>query len=118
MLFILNDHQINNIYKLFKNKTTFIKAIDKNITQASSNFAMLLSEDTNTFIFSQEKYDLPSSIKVLTKSRVKTILESTIPEKDYLWRKKSNINYEDKFGKQLQGTLYYPKDFDSKKTIQ
>lgn len=73
------------------------------------------SEDYNTITFSEEHYNKPPTIKVINEKQVSTLMDSNLPKQFYSWRKQLIIDYKDKQGTPLKGTLYYPKNFTPKK---
>lgn len=116
ILLLTSDEQVSSIYKINKNKIdTIVEIKDDNISQARSSLRNLTSKDLNIFIFTQENYNKAPDIMLLRNNKVETLLSSDIPKELYFWRQKKNIFFKDKYQKELQGTLYYPKGFDSNK---
>lgn len=115
-LFVTQNTQNTLVYQLEKNKSKIV--IDANGNSLSKSFYAfpnLVSKDLNTIVFTIENYDLPISIKAYHKGKTTTILDSKIPEHLYSTRKKQTIFFQEKFDRELKGTLYYPKDFDKNK---
>lgn len=106
-------HKNHNIscYSLLKDKVT---SIVKN-TPNRLNLQYLkqgISEDGKTLVWTEENYNLPPTVKVYRKGNVKTLLEAEVPKELYAWQKQKVIHYKDKFGVDLTGVLWYPKDFN------
>ncbi|SFJ88912.1 alpha/beta hydrolase family protein [Myroides guanonis] len=101
-------------YSLFNDKLT--KMID--MTSNKLNLTYLnkgVSKDAKTVIWTEENYNQPSTVKVFRKGKVSTLLAPEVPEELYSWRKQKVIHYKDKFGVDLTGVLWYPKDFNPSK---
>lgn len=74
-----------------------------------------VSDDGQTMVWTEENYNQPPSVKVFRKGKVETLLEAAVPEELYDWRKQKVIHYKDKYGVDLTGVLWYPKNFNSAK---
>lgn len=101
-------------YSLFNDKLT--KMID--MTSNKLNLKYLyrgVSPNAKTVVWTEENYNQPPTVKVFRKGKVSTLLAPEVPEELYSWRKQKVIHYKDKFGVDLTGVLWYPKDFNPSK---
>ncbi|MDM1384374.1 prolyl oligopeptidase family serine peptidase [Myroides marinus] len=106
--------QKKSIYVYEKQKAKPIYTTTKNI-QLSSTLTNTSNVDSNTILFSIEDYNLPPSILSIKDNTVNTLMESNINKNLYLWRKRIDFNYTDKYNKKLNGYLFYPKNYDPNK---
>lgn len=103
-----------SIYSYHNKK--IIKIVDRTPRRISIQYlSRAISEDGNTVIWTEEDFNEPPNIKVYNKEQTSTLLESELPQELYNWRQQKVISYKDKYGTELTGLLYYPKDFDSTK---
>ena len=72
-----------------------------------------VSDDGQTMVWTEENFNQPPAVKVYRKGKVETLLEADVPEELYSWSKQKVIHYQDKFGVDLTGVLWYPKNFNS-----
>ena len=79
------------------------------------NLKQGISSDGNSAIWTDENYNQPQTVKVFRKGKVSTLLAPEVPEELYNWRKQKLIHYKDKYGVDLTGILWYPKDFNPTK---
>jgi dipeptidyl aminopeptidase/acylaminoacyl peptidase len=63
------------------------------------------------YIFLEEDYRHPPSLKIVDKHKVRTLYESNPQHKDYFWGKVETVSYLGEDGSQLKGLLYYPSDY-------
>lgn len=73
------------------------------------------STDFKTFVFNEENFNLPPRVLSSEKGKAKILLENQQPKELYEWRKQRIHHFKNKQGEDLQGILYYPKNFDPKK---
>ena len=106
------------------NKTSYLSLYEEKIIKlidASSNrlnekyLSNGVSKDGRTVVWTEENYNQPHILKVFRKGKVETLLEAELPIELYNWRKQKVIHYKDKFGVDLTGVLWYPKDFNPSK---
>lgn len=112
-------------FTVFQNKKKTIYIYDKQIakplynTETQLSFSKthnnLSSTDSKTILFTTEDYNLPTKILSIKNKRIHTIIESDINKDLYLWRKKVDFSYTDKYNKKLNGYLFYPKNYDPSK---
>lgn len=69
-------------------------------------------KDGNGFVFKEENFDLPTRVVATIEGKKKILLENDLPKRLYDWRKRKMIHYQDKYGVDLTGILWYPKDFN------
>lgn len=103
-----------SIYNYHNKKIT--KIVDRTPKRINTQYlSRAISEDGNTVVWTEEDYDQSPRIKAFTKDKLITLLEAELPLELYNWRQQKVITYKDKYGTELTGLLYYPKNFDSKK---
>lgn len=103
-----------SIYSCRNNK--IIKIVDRTPKRVNTQYlSRAISENGNTVIWVEENYNEPPRVKVLTKDKVRTLLEAELSQELYNWRQQKVITYKDKYDTELTGLLYYPKNFDAKK---
>lgn len=91
-----------------------MKIIDRTKKHINTRYlSFLTSKDAQTLVYTQEDYKEPPSIKVWKKGKTNTLKISDIPHDLYNWRKQKIITFQDRYGKELNGILYYPKKFKS-----
>lgn len=116
ILVTLKNNNNTWIYKIDKNKSQIIiDSKGNDLSRVYSHLGNLTTKDLNTIVYTEENYNLPISIKVFNHGKISTLLESNMPKHLYAGRKKETITFNDKFEKELKGTLYYPKNFDKNK---
>ncbi|MHC5310949.1 alpha/beta hydrolase family protein [Myroides sp. LJL116] len=69
-----------------------------------------------TVIWMEENYNMPHKLTIYKNYKKTTLVENNIPKESYSWQKRKDISFKDKYGKELQGFLFYPKNFDPKKS--
>ncbi len=109
-------HKYDNMsyYSLFKGKVTPI--VDNTPNRLNLQYLNIgVSEDGKTAVWTEENYNQPPTVKAYRKAKVKTLFEPQVPKELYTWQKQKVIRYKDKFGVELTGVLWYPKDFESTK---
>ena len=107
-------HQNDNMsyYSFFDDKITAI--VDNTPNRLNLQYLKRgISEDGLTVVWTEENYDQPRTVKIYRKGKVKTLLEPEVPKELYTWQKQKVIHYKDKYGVDLTGVLWYPKDFDA-----
>ena len=115
ILFSINQPDNKTSYcSWFKDKLTNIVASTSNRLNITY-LKKLVSSDGQTLVWTEENFNQPHTVKVYKKGKVSTLMEPEVPKELYNWRKQKVINYKDKFGVDLTGVLWYPKDFDSNK---
>ncbi|SFJ34965.1 alpha/beta hydrolase family protein [Myroides guanonis] len=101
-------------YSLFNDKLT--KIIDMTSNKLNLKYISKgISSDRKTLVWTEENYNQPHTVKVFRKGKVSTLLVAEVPEELYSWRKQKVIHYKDKYGVDLTGVLWYPKDFNPSK---
>lgn len=73
------------------------------------------SADFKTLVFNEENFNLPHRVVVSSNGNTKVLLENQQPKTLYALRKQLIHHFKNKQGQDLQGLLYYPKNFDVKK---
>lgn len=95
----------------YKGKLTTI--VDETVNRLNTQYLNRgISADGKTAIWTEENYNQPHIVKVFRKGKVSTLLKPEVPDDLYSWRKQKVIHYKDKFGADLTGVLWYPKDFN------
>lgn len=89
-----------------------IDAKENDLSRGLMYLPNLISKDLKTLVFTQENYNVPVSLKVYNNGEIDTLWESDIPQELYSNRKKQTISFKTKAGRDLKGTLYYPKNFN------
>lgn len=108
LVFIQKDKNTNssNLYLQTKNKLSIIHSNTSNkITDVQA------SHDYKKFIFTQENFNLPTTVFISNLLQVDTLLQNKTPKNLYNWKQQKIIAYKDKNGTPLKGILYYPKEF-------
>ena len=115
MLFSINQPDNKTLYcSWYKGKLTNI--VDETSNRLNTQYLNRgVAEDGKTAVWTEENYNQPHTVKVFRKGKVSTLLEPEVPEELYNWRKQKVIHYKDKFGVDLTGVLWYPKDFNPSK---
>ncbi len=115
MLFYINQPDNKTSYcSWYKGKLTTI--VNETFNRLNTQYLNRgVSSDGQTLVWTEENYNQPHTVKVFRKGKASTLLEATVPEELYSWRKQQVIHYKDKYGVDLTGVLWYPKDFDSNK---
>ncbi|WP_121966419.1 S9 family peptidase [Myroides sp. N17-2] len=73
------------------------------------------STDLNTVLFTIEDYNLPTKVLSIQDKKIHTLIESDIDKDLYLWRKRVDFSYTDKYNTKLKGYLFYPKNYNPSK---
>lgn len=89
-----------------------IDAKENDLSRGLTYLPNLISKDLKTIVFTQENYNVPVLLKVYNNGKIATLWESDIPQELYSNRKKQTISFKTKTGRELKGTLYYPKNFN------
>lgn len=108
VVFIQKDKNTNssNLYLLTKNKLSIIHSNTSNkITDVQA------SNDYKRFMFTQENFNLPTTVFISNLFKIDTLLQNKTPKNLYNWKQQKIIAYKDKNGTPLKGILYYPKEF-------
>lgn len=74
---------------------------------------VLWSNDYETFVYTEENFNMPPRTKVFKNKISETLIEPDLATDLYDWRKQKIIDFSDKYGRELKGFLFYPKDYDS-----
>lgn len=111
--FLFSVRHINNnmsYCSLFQDKITAIVA--NTVNRLNLQYLKQgISNDGKTMVWTEENFNLPPTVNVYRKGKVKTLLEPELPKELYAWRKQKVIHYKDKYGVDLTGVLWYPKGF-------
>ena len=99
----------------FKDKVTELVEETEYKLGGYYNLKQGISSDGKTALWTDENYNQPQTVKVFRKGKVSTLIEPEVPEELYNWRKQKLIHYKDKYGVDLTGILWYPKDFNPTK---
>ena len=102
----------SSLYSFYKNK--LIKIVEHTNKRINLNGTQGEGEISHLF-WTEEYFDQPPTVKAMINGKVKTILNPDVPKQLYAWRKQKFISFTDKYGKKLNGILFYPKDFDASK---
>jgi dipeptidyl aminopeptidase/acylaminoacyl peptidase len=75
------------------------------------------STSGNTFVYTEQRYNLPPRLMVLNDTdKIPQILFQSNPQQEqFYWGKSELIQYKNAKGESLQGILYYPAEYSSKK---
>lgn len=116
---------ISNIEKLLvkktnsNNNTTTLILIDNQTQKIIINNTkdqisdIKYSQDFKTITYALENFNKPKTVFIYHNQKTKLLLENTMPKSSYSWKKQKVVSFKDKFGNNLKGILFYPKDFDS-----
>ncbi|MDR0229856.1 MAG: prolyl oligopeptidase family serine peptidase [Flavobacteriaceae bacterium] len=114
-VFISNDSTYNRTrYIGLINNNTFLelyKQKDNKIDHVISTNASIKP----IILFSEQNYNLPTSVVTLQEKKLKTIYENTTPKELYNNRKQEIISFTDKYQKDLKAVVYYPENYDPTK---
>ncbi|MDR0230262.1 MAG: prolyl oligopeptidase family serine peptidase [Flavobacteriaceae bacterium] len=118
--FILNDNNKLLIKKRnFKDNIQSLLVIDKeksNIIIANTLdhiSDIKFSADLRTVTYSLENFNAPKEVYIYQNGKTNLLLKSNVAKELLSWRKQIIVSYNDKFGNNLKGILFYPKDFNS-----
>lgn len=101
-------------YSLFKNKIS--KIVDSTSNRLNTEYLSNgISSDGKTMVWTEENFNQPPTLKVYRNRKVSTFLNPELTEELYTWRKQKVIHYKDKYGVDLTGILWYPKDYNPTK---
>ncbi|MDM1461311.1 S9 family peptidase [Myroides odoratimimus] len=100
----------NSLILIQGDKTSTLYSTTRKITQ------IIWNDTLNTITFSEENFNSPPKIKLIKNKKTSTIFENPMPKELYNWRKQEIIEFKDELGNDLKGILYYPKNYDSKKS--
>ncbi|EHO11003.1 hypothetical protein HMPREF9714_01432 [Myroides odoratimimus CCUG 12901] len=70
------------------------------------------SDDIKTITYSLENFNKPKTVYIYQQGNTKLLLENSMPKSLYNWKKQKIVSYKDKYGNNLKGVLFYPKEFD------
>ncbi|MDM1405551.1 S9 family peptidase [Myroides marinus] len=73
------------------------------------------SDDFKTVTYTLENFNKPALIYIYHHGKNRPLLENSMPQKLYTWKKQKIVSYKDKYNNDLKGILFYPKEFDSNK---
>lgn len=111
---IQNEENKTTYYSWFKNKLS--KIVDQTSNKLNIKYLKNgISTDGKTMVWTEENYNLPQTVKVYRNGKTSTLLEPELPEELYDWRKQKVIHYKDKYGVELTGILWYPKNYNPTK---
>ncbi|MHC5354570.1 alpha/beta hydrolase family protein [Myroides sp. LJL115] len=102
----------NAIYRIESTKVSTILPFTSNRIDSK----MLLDPTFNTIVWMEENYNMPHKLNIYKNRKVTTLIENEIPKEYYSWQKRKDITFKNKYGKELEGFLFYPKNFDPKKS--
>ena len=110
---------INNqdaIYKNHKGKITPISLFSYNRINSNTITVKTTKLKREVITWVEENYNLPHTIFVYNKNNKKELLvETDIPAEAYNWQRLKFVKFQDNHGNNLEGALFYPKDFDPSK---
>lgn len=112
-LLIEKFNPINNTQSLFLLDEKGLKWIIKDTECRISNIKY--SDDFRTISYSLENFNKPKSVYIFQNGKNILLLEDTISKEFFSWQKQRIVSYKDKYGNNLKGVLFYPKNFDSNK---
>ncbi|MEC4114969.1 prolyl oligopeptidase family serine peptidase [Myroides pelagicus] len=69
------------------------------------------SQDFKTITYALENFNKPKTVFIYYDYKTKLLLENTMPKSSYSWKKQRVVSFKDKFGNNLKGILFYPKDY-------
>lgn len=91
-----------------------------NITIVSEDMRvdrLLKAKNQNVYAYQQQRFDTPPEIVAvdIDNSKRSTVVRSNPQHDNYLWGKAETVNYVTKGGRELQGSLFYPANYDPRK---
>lgn len=95
-LLVLDNETLNIVVDNTKNRISNIK----------------YSDDFKSITYSLENFDMPKSIYMYQNGKTKLVLKNTMPKELFSWQKQKIVSYKDKYGNDLKGVLFYPKNFN------
>ena len=104
------------IYKYYKNKISNILPFTSNILDRTINMNRLIDLDASTIVWIEQLYNLPDTFFIHKDNSSDILIKSDIPEELYNWQKRKSIKFKDNNDVELEGLLFYPKDFDPTKS--
>lgn len=110
ILHITNNNTNTQKLLIIKDKTI------KQVIETSNRITQVKwSNDYKTITFLQENYNTAPELLLYHDEQLNTLIESDITKELYQNRKQLIITYQDKYGIELKGILYYPKSFEKDK---
>ncbi|MHC5362098.1 alpha/beta hydrolase family protein [Myroides sp. LJL110] len=112
---ILFEVSINNKKALYNySADNFTKIRDFTSNHITFLQSLELSQNpSNTFIWTEENFNLPKRIMYAKGNQVNFLRKSDIPDSLYSWNKQKIIKFKDKYEKELDAVLFYPKNYSS-----
>ncbi|MHC5310889.1 S9 family peptidase [Myroides sp. LJL116] len=101
------------IYKVKDDKSVNILKFTPN--KISQIFTNIIDQPTNTIVWLEENYNLPHTINASQNNTNSTLVNTPLPEEAYNWQRQKSIKFKDSHGVELEGFLYYPKNYDANK---
>jgi dipeptidyl aminopeptidase/acylaminoacyl peptidase len=94
-------------YKVEKGKAEQLVFEDKFVNR------LVKAKDANSFLYVTQDYDKSPSLYATNNfSDAKQIVATNLQQSKYHWGKSEVINYTSKDGKQMQGALFYPANYE------
>lgn len=109
IVYTVNINHKTAIYKIKGDKSVNILPFTTN--KLSYFRTETIDLNSNTISWLEENYNLPHTIKINQNNANFTLIKSPLPEEDYKWQRQRTIKFKDSQGVELEGMLYYPKNF-------
>lgn len=116
---ILNDNKLIILKLNINENTRSLIVVDngkqsetivKNTKDLISN--VKYSKDLKSFTFTLENFNKPKTVFIYKNGRTRQLFKNSMPEEYYTWKQQKIVTYKDKYGNNLKGILFYPKDFN------
>lgn len=105
---------------IINNKTAIYKIVD-NLSKVISPFTLnkitalsykTIDANLQTLIWTEQNYNQPHTLYLYKDKRKSILVNTELPEETYKWQKQKIITFKDSKGVNLEGALFYPKDFN------
>ncbi|MCC9041960.1 prolyl oligopeptidase family serine peptidase [Myroides sp. M-43] len=105
--------ETERIFSITDNKTILLsESNQKSFSKSLALKGNLTSADNKVFVYTENSFNSPVEIKVIDNNKISTLLKTDIEPTQYNWKKRQSIKYTDRYNKELESTLLYPKDYD------
>ena len=115
IIFKVNINNKQAIYKNYKNKTINIRPFSSNRILDTFIIRYAIDQKSNSFAWMEENYNSPQTIYISKNNKTSMLVKSEIPEELYNWQQQKFVKYKDKYDTNLEGILFYPKNYDPSK---
>ncbi|HEV7621694.1 MAG TPA: prolyl oligopeptidase family serine peptidase, partial [Flavisolibacter sp.] len=87
--------------------------LDRLIFEDTQVGRLVKAKDANSFLYTTQDFDKPISLYAADNfSNPKQILATNPQQQNYYWGKSELVRYTNKAGKQMQGALFYPANYE------